>query len=48
MFSDILYQQEHELLHKIAGEKNLFRKLFIAMRIEAISSAFAESVAHAE
>ena len=48
MLSDILYEQEHELLHKIAGEKSLLRKFFIAMKIEAISSAFADSIARAE
>ncbi len=46
MFSDILYRQEHELLRKIGREKSLLRKLVIAMRIEAISEAYAESVAH--
>lgn len=48
MLSDILYQQEHELLHKIVREKNLFRKFFLAMKIEAITEAFADSIAHAE
>lgn len=47
MLSDILYQQEHELLHKIVREKNLFRKFFLAMKIEAITEAFADSIDHA-
>ncbi|MBQ9551522.1 MAG: hypothetical protein IJU96_02040 [Clostridia bacterium] len=48
MLFDILYQQEHELLRKISREKNLFRKFVLAAKLEALSSAFADSIMHAE
>ena len=48
MFSNILYEQEHELLRRISREKNLFRKFVLAAKIEALSTAFEDSIMHAE
>ena len=48
MLSDILYRQEHELLSRIGREKSLVRRFFIAMKIEAVSAAYADSLAHNE
>ncbi len=48
MLSKILYKQEHEMFREISKEKNIFRKLVMAMKLEAITAAFAESIHNAE
>ncbi len=44
MFSDILYQEERELLRRIVKEKGLFHKLFLALKLEAIAESYTESI----
>lgn len=48
MLSNILYKQEHEMFKELAKEKNILRKLVMAVKLEAITTAFAESIHNAE
>ena len=44
MLARILFQRENELFDEISAEKNLFRKLMKAVELNAIATAFKESM----